>query len=402
MCLLLVGSTISLFSQDLPVLTPEIGDAPDFSGEARMIYEEGLKVVKRVESGEVNERQLNQRELNMYYSHTEMDGEFVDGFYGLGEFYVSGCPYKPAEIRASSSLKGSGSYSYDPTNLVDMTLETAWVEGIEGNGLGESMTYSFEISQESVNELWRLAIHNGYVKSTRAWRNNGRVKELKMSVNGVPLCILALEDMRNQQTFNLSSYTYQFPRNPEFTFEIRSVYPGDKYEDVAISQLNFGYRGCQCLGAETPIKMGDGSLMPIAEVETGMEVWGLNTLTGEMGPAKVEGIAVPTHDELFLVTLSDGSVLKITKDHPVYVTGKGWYAIAPDLAKGIYLSTENTVAPLTVGDIVQDGPFSLKVISIEKEEKVQATYTFIRLSGGYTAFMANGVWVGLESYLFGD
>ena len=73
------------------------------------------------------------------------------------------------------------------------------------------------------------------------WKDNARVKQLKMYYQGKPYAILDLEDTRNLQYFNvgvLGPYDADAP-NWKLRFEILEVYEGEKYEDTVISELYF-------------------------------------------------------------------------------------------------------------------------------------------------------------------
>ena len=76
------------------------------------------------------------------------------------------------------------------------------------------------------------------MKSEKVWKDNARVKKLKMYVNDKPYAILSLKDITAKQLFKLD--TLRGNGNDLFLkFEIAEVYKGDKYEDVAISELEF-------------------------------------------------------------------------------------------------------------------------------------------------------------------
>ncbi|MEO0340382.1 MAG: hypothetical protein AAF242_14375, partial [Bacteroidota bacterium] len=119
------------------------------------------------------------------------------------------------------------------------------VEGASGQGIGEFLEVQFPATTPRITEI---TITNGYVKSQKAWINNGRVKRLRVYINGEVYGIFALEDRCADQVFevepigfgdrqNLDKYT----NRPDWVirFEILEVYPGNKYEDVAISEIGF-------------------------------------------------------------------------------------------------------------------------------------------------------------------
>ncbi|PID90725.1 MAG: hypothetical protein CSA97_01405 [Bacteroidetes bacterium] len=139
----------------------------------------------------------------------------------------------PVASSASSHLQAQGRATYNPENALDCSYKTAWVEGVKGNGIGESISFTFaEPPQVEV-----VYIANGYVKSAQAWRDNGRVKMLRVYVDGVAKYDFYLKDKRAVQGFVIP----RLSKCRTLRFEILAVYPGAKYQDVAISEFDFGY-----------------------------------------------------------------------------------------------------------------------------------------------------------------
>lgn len=139
-------------------------------------------------------------------------------------------------IKASSSLPHEGRL-YAAENANDLNYQTAWVEGREGEGIGEYLEYAFKNNSPRVA---KVIVSNGYVKSETAWRNNNRVKKLKLYVNGKPYGILQLDDSRDDQVFEVGTLGH----NKDGTdlllrFEILEVYRGDKYNDTVLTEIYF-------------------------------------------------------------------------------------------------------------------------------------------------------------------
>lgn len=136
-------------------------------------------------------------------------------------------------IVASSTLKSQGSKNYRATNLRDWNHETAWVEGVKGHGIGQWIEYQGIDDEEE--PIWAICILNGYVKSDKAWRENGRVKRLKVYCNGKPKCIFELQNSRSLQSFKVEGLFGS--RVKTLRFEILDVYPGTKFQDTVISEI---------------------------------------------------------------------------------------------------------------------------------------------------------------------
>ena len=155
----------------------------------------------------------------------------------LYDLYIHDLDYVD-KVVASSALKAQGSKNYKASNIFDMDPETAWVEGVKGHGIGQWIEFKdVSVRQDGIwCEVCTISILNGYVKSDKAWRENGRVKRLKVYCNGKPKCILELQNSRSMQHFNVYGL---FSKRATIKFEILDVYPGTKYQDTAISEIDF-------------------------------------------------------------------------------------------------------------------------------------------------------------------
>ena len=145
-------------------------------------------------------------------------------------WYCGGGNYK---IKASSSL--GDSYKAEFAN--DLSYKTAWVEGKKDEGIGESLEYYFKNDSPRITEI---IISNGYMKSEETWKNNNRVKKLKLYVNSIPFGVLNLKDSRTDQYFSVGTLGHN--KNGTdliLKFEILEVYKGSKYNDTAITEIYF-------------------------------------------------------------------------------------------------------------------------------------------------------------------
>lgn len=141
-------------------------------------------------------------------------------------------------VMASSNLDPIKEFDYIGANAHDFDHTSVWAEGAQGQGIGEYLEYHFP---GSCPRITTVKILNGHVKSEKAWRENSRVKQLKMYYNGEPYAILELQDSRTCQLFDVGVLGFNDSEAPEWTlkFEIMDVYPGTKYEDTVISELYF-------------------------------------------------------------------------------------------------------------------------------------------------------------------
>ncbi|MGE5604464.1 MAG: NADase-type glycan-binding domain-containing protein [Bacteroidota bacterium] len=135
-------------------------------------------------------------------------------------------------IRSSSDLFDSGKV-YKAIYVMDKDLKTAWVPtGREKNGIGEWLDFKFYPGQV----IKSIQIINGYAKSEAIYQVNNRVKRFKLSFdNGTTLESELKDRQKGFQTIPLTK-----PQRIEYLrMTILEVYPGTKYHDTCISEVNF-------------------------------------------------------------------------------------------------------------------------------------------------------------------
>lgn len=135
---------------------------------------------------------------------------------------------RPKATVSSSALKGTAIASFQATNLVDGDLATPWQEGANGAGLGEWVR--FEFTQPL--ELARIEILNGYQKDDERYLGNPRVRLIMVEYSSGATQLVELSDVRDPQMINPTSEAVEWVK-----LAIVSVYPGDKWEDTALSEV---------------------------------------------------------------------------------------------------------------------------------------------------------------------
>lgn len=289
----------------------------------------------------------------------------------------------PDSIFSTSALRPIGRIDFKPGNAFDFSLRSAWVEGAEGYGIGESITYHFP---EHTPKITTVDIYNGYMKSEQAWRDNSRVKQLKLYINDTPYALLNLADTLNLQYFDIGSH----PGSETcLRFEITDVYKGDKYDDVAISEIGFGGTGCLCFAAGTMITTPDGEIA-IEQLKVGDKVLSLDARTNKIKEATIKEMANRKH-HLWELDFGDVKILT-TADHPFYFDGD-YFSVEENETYGmktIRLGVGSRINYLTggaVGTVVLQG--------IRKLDRYNTTYTITKLDSG-SLFFANGLCVRSE------
>lgn len=139
-----------------------------------------------------------------------------------------------ASISASSQLvRGVGKeLEFDPRNLFDKSLQTAWCEGKSGeDGLGESITLNFT---ENIT-ISKISIVNGWAKSEDTYKDNNRVAKLKVTGgNGNEVSIDLQDENYDYQDFPVDGAVIL--TGTSFKFTIDDVYKGKK-RNTCISEI---------------------------------------------------------------------------------------------------------------------------------------------------------------------
>lgn len=137
--------------------------------------------------------------------------------------------------RASSILSPveSRDLTYGPENLLDGDLDTAWSQaGSEGSQDPIGSWVTFDLPQAT--DITTVSIINGYVKSDKAYTENARARNIVISTDDGREARATLADVRS-----LQSIAVDFPGATTITITVESVYDGDKYPDVALTEVRF-------------------------------------------------------------------------------------------------------------------------------------------------------------------
>lgn len=156
-----------------------------------------------------------------------------DEFMDIGYYDIVGYPFESQ--KASSELK-QDSVDCSARSVGDLSFKTAWVEGVHGYGIGESLSLSLSKDHPPVTSI---VIVNGFVKSKKQWTDHSRVKTFDMFVNGRRCAKLNLADTKQLQEFTFDSKDRTEFKNAPLTmeFKILDVYHGDKDQKTAITEI---------------------------------------------------------------------------------------------------------------------------------------------------------------------
>ena len=129
-------------------------------------------------------------------------------------------------VSASSELAPD----FVATNTLDEDLHTAWNDGVEGPGIGETLTYTFE---EPVR-LVRIEVVNG----------NERLPDVPFDANArIQVATLATDagdvSVTLDDSFDVQGATLDFGTTDTFTLRVDSVFPGTDFDQVALTDIAF-------------------------------------------------------------------------------------------------------------------------------------------------------------------
>lgn len=177
---------------------------------------------------------------------------------------------------ASSELKEKGLPKdfYSAKKAFDGKIETAWVEGVDGDGTNEYIMFDllFRGPYQTYDEFKdkdvkvEITIVNGVAKNKKIWEMNNRIKKAELEVYEAPITIrqidpwiiseqepilnttftLTLKDDIKPQKFllkiRLKKLGITENKNSFFTcigkLIIKEVYPGTTYKDTGISEID--------------------------------------------------------------------------------------------------------------------------------------------------------------------
>ena len=135
-----------------------------------------------------------------------------------------------SSVRESMNI-GDTTITYGATNICDKNLATAWVEGVDGDGIGEKVTFYYS----ETTYIHCCSILSGYAKSNEAFVNNSRVKAVEIELSSGHKYEFTLDDSMSIQVMEFGEY---IPCE-WISLEVRDIYPGEKYRDTCISELWF-------------------------------------------------------------------------------------------------------------------------------------------------------------------
>lgn len=161
----------------------------------------------------------------------ETDGEttediemsFVSEPEDMGDYYR----LSVSEASASSEISQEGTDN-SAGKIVDGNERTSWQEGVDGDGIGESV----QLKLAKPYKVRYLSFQLGNWNSERYYAGNNRPKELEITVGNVTQTV-TFPDGQTEYWLELSR---ECPAQ-EITLTVQSVYSGSEWDDTCIAEV---------------------------------------------------------------------------------------------------------------------------------------------------------------------
>lgn len=139
------------------------------------------------------------------------------------------------DATASSTLASQGKHHYEVENIKadpQRELQTPWCEGVEGDGIGESIT----LDVKRPLPLYGILIRPGYWEygSDKAWKKNNRVAALEITLNDERTFTETIPDETFQEPYLIRVRDYSKLVN-KIKLVIKAVHRGTQFRDTCIS-----------------------------------------------------------------------------------------------------------------------------------------------------------------------
>ena len=140
----------------------------------------------------------------------------------------------PEESPTESAAPDDGPPQYDVTNIRGHGWGKTWAEGVEGDGIGESIT----LTVHHPLPLDAILIMPGFKgdEDKAVWTRNNRVAELEITLNSEHTFTATIPDERFTGLYPIPVRDYSKPVNT-VKLVIKKVHPGTDSHDTCISQL---------------------------------------------------------------------------------------------------------------------------------------------------------------------
>jgi hypothetical protein len=138
-----------------------------------------------------------------------------------------------ATTSASSHLPTDRGGQYQSWMATDGALETSWVEGVAGSGIGEWFTLTFP----GTIEVHSISMDVGYDRDADIFAKNNRIKKVTLVFSSGEQVELGFADRRGMQTIPLVRAPGPNIETTTVKVVIDEVFPGTRYDDTCLAEI---------------------------------------------------------------------------------------------------------------------------------------------------------------------
>ncbi|MEY2497314.1 MAG: hypothetical protein QOD12_870 [Verrucomicrobiota bacterium] len=148
-----------------------------------------------------------------------------------GHYFLQHSDY---DAVASSTLKPDGERTYEVENIGRFQDHRTWAEGVEGDGIGESIT----LTVHRQLPLDAIMIMPGYrAENEELWLKNNRVAQLEVTLNGEHTFLASIPDEKFSELYPIGVGGYTKPVST-VKLVIKAVHRGTVARDTCISLVD--------------------------------------------------------------------------------------------------------------------------------------------------------------------
>jgi hypothetical protein len=138
-----------------------------------------------------------------------------------------------ATASASSVFPSDRGGTYHAWSAIDGLLESPWVEGVSGPGVGEWIQLDFP----GTIEVWHVNLDVGYDRDDDVFYANNRIKRATLIFSNGEQVTLDLGDTRGIQTVPLARAPGPSIQTTFVRMVIEEVYAGSQYDDTCLAEI---------------------------------------------------------------------------------------------------------------------------------------------------------------------
>lgn len=233
---------------------------------------------------------------------------------------ASGRGNSPSAVRttatASSVRAPESNTSYEGSNALDGRLNTAWVEGVDGPGVGQWIRFDFDREVD----LRGLTIAPGYFKTPVIWSINNRLAAVGLQFSDGSVQHVRFNDRMERQQLALGSI-----RTSWVKMLIEEVYFAKDQKDTALSEVSFDFGDGSSGNASVP------SVERPTLVASNYDSAEARIVSGQMiGSSDLAGVDRADLQRLRNAIFARHGRVFSTPDLQRYFSSKPWYSPRPD------------------------------------------------------------------------